>query len=151
MTTIKKGTQVRLQTTNGGDTIAILLEDYVPTYRALLQGAGGWFSVGPERIKSIKPVNNVKTLPVVIARMASWKLRALRQRLEAKLIEEIGAGKAGTREMFRRIDVMTAAGNELYQRGEQNPPAHSYVDVDQEVVLGDPATLIRSQHSYRVF
>lgn len=149
---IQKGTQVRLRTTNGGDTVATLLEDYVPTYRALLQGSGGWFSVGPERIKSIQPVAvNVNTLQVVIGRLESSKLRDLRGRLEAKLIQEVTAGQPGTREMLRRINVMTAAGNELYQRGEQNPPAPSYVDIDQEVVLGDPATLMRSQRSYRVF
>lgn len=148
---IKKGTTVRLQTTNGGDTIVRLLEDYVPTYCAVVQGTAGWFTVGADRIKSIRQAINVNTLQVVIGRMESSRLRSLRRRLEAKLLEEAKAGKPGTREMFRRIDIITAAGTELSQRGELNPSAISYVDVDQEVVLGDPATLIRSQRSYRVF
>lgn len=54
---IMKGAQVRLQTTNGGDSIVTLLEDYVPTYSALMEGSGGWFRVSAGRIKSIEVVS----------------------------------------------------------------------------------------------
>ena len=74
----------------------------------------------------------------------------MRRRLETKLLAEMAAGLPGTREMIRRIDVMTACGGELYKRGAQlDPPP--FVEVDQETVLGDPASLIRSRYSYRVF
>ena len=51
---------------------------------------------------------------------------------------------------MRKNDELTACGSELSKRGAQfNPP--SFAEVDQETVLGDPATLIRSQRPYRVF
>jgi hypothetical protein len=55
---ITKGAQVRLRTTNGGDTVVTLLEDYVPTYSATLATShGSWFSVEAWRIKSIEVVD----------------------------------------------------------------------------------------------
>lgn len=55
MAEIPKGTLVRLQTTNGGDTIVTVVNTYRPSY-------GGWFSlygldtfyVEPTRIKSVE-------------------------------------------------------------------------------------------------
>lgn len=62
-TRIAKDTLVRLQTTNGGDTIVTLLEDYRPTYSALFApSSGGWFRVAAERIQSITVIEQAAVL-----------------------------------------------------------------------------------------
>lgn len=60
--TIKRGATVRLTTTNGGDTIAVLAANYVETYDAVLDqktldGTGSFrFIVPAYRIKTIEEV-----------------------------------------------------------------------------------------------
>lgn len=53
---ILKNTQVRLLTTNGGDTIATLEADYRPSFPAFLSHKGGYFTVEAARIKSLQPI-----------------------------------------------------------------------------------------------
>jgi hypothetical protein len=80
------------------------------------------------------------------------RLQALRVRLEAQLIAQIQDGTAHARKhaFLREVNVITAAAEEIQSR--PLPPPHvPYVEVDQETVLGDPGTLVRSQRSYRVF
>lgn len=84
--------------------------------------------------------------------LRSWnsrRLQDLRKRIETKLLAEIAAGTAQARAkaFIREVDVMTAASEELHAR----PLTVPYVEVDQETVLGDHGTLMRSQRSYRVF
>jgi hypothetical protein len=52
---IRKGTQVRIRTENGGDCIAVLASTYRPTYFAELEINGMWFAVSPYRLLSIEP------------------------------------------------------------------------------------------------
>lgn len=92
----------------------------------------------------------MNSLPTVIGRLDSRVLRSLRRRIETELLTEIAAGAVGTSAMIRRIDVITAAGHELYQR-DALIPIPPYLEVDQETVFENPNTLIRSQRSYRVF
>lgn len=65
MNKILKGTKVRLQTTNGGDTETTLLEDYRPTYAGTFGTADGsyWFAVMADRIKSVTPIADAPADP----------------------------------------------------------------------------------------
>lgn len=57
-TPIPKGTEVRVLTNNGGDTIATLTQDYNPTYPAMLRTSyGSEFAIMPSRLKSIEPAS----------------------------------------------------------------------------------------------
>ena len=89
------------------------------------------------------------TLRNAVRTWNSRRLRDTRKRLETKLVEQIKSGTAQSRgsAFFREVDVMTACSEELLCR----PSTVPYVEVDQETVLGDPNTLMRSQRSYRVF
>jgi hypothetical protein len=52
---LKKGTLVRVRTTNGGDSIATLVEDYEPTYAATLRSTyDNTFIVEAARLKSLE-------------------------------------------------------------------------------------------------
>ncbi|MBR0693638.1 hypothetical protein [Bradyrhizobium lablabi] len=53
---ISKGTKVRITTTNGGDSVAVLLSDYRPTYCAVLDFNGACVVINAGRIKSIHAV-----------------------------------------------------------------------------------------------
>jgi hypothetical protein len=61
---INKGTKVRIRTTNGGDAVVTLLEDYRPTYTVCVEPScgRGYYFVSPDRLKSIEVV--VETLAV---------------------------------------------------------------------------------------
>lgn len=91
------------------------------------------------------------TLRNAVRKWDSSPLRGMRERLENKLLAQITCGTAQARgpEFLRDVNVMTACSEELLTRPiEYHVP---YVEVDQETVLGDPNTLIRSQRSFRVF
>jgi len=65
---IDKGTIVRIRTTNGGDNIVKLAEDYRPSYSVWVINEGyaagmSWF-LQASRIKSIEAVNNYWTAPM---------------------------------------------------------------------------------------
>lgn len=54
---IPKGTMVRVTTTNGGDSVATLAEDYRPTFTAFLINEYGMaFTIDPYRLKTIEAV-----------------------------------------------------------------------------------------------
>jgi hypothetical protein len=102
------------------------------------------------RIEEARGFQDIGTLRTVIGKLNSYKLRSLRRRLEGEVMAEITTGGSGSRSTFRKIAVMTAAGSELYHRGELlDPPP--YVEVDRETVLGIEGTEIRLQRSVRVF
>jgi hypothetical protein len=57
---IRKGTKVSLTTTNGGKTARILLEDYRPTYAAVISDqTGGYIVVPGYRIKNVEELKGV--------------------------------------------------------------------------------------------
>jgi len=63
MNKIEKGSLVRVRTTNGGEKCGHLLEDYVPTYRAVVGrmnaftgGFGAYAIIDATRISSIERV-----------------------------------------------------------------------------------------------
>jgi hypothetical protein len=86
----------------------------------------------------------------VAAGMDSYTLRHVRRTIEAEMLAAVAAGVSMTQAHIGQIELMTAAGSELYRRGELlDPPP--YVEVDQETVLGDPATVMRLQRAVRVF
>lgn len=68
---IAKGTIVRIRTTNGGDSIVKLGEDYRPSYHVWVinegYAAGMGYMLSPSRIKSIELVNNYWTAPMTEA------------------------------------------------------------------------------------
>jgi hypothetical protein len=51
-----KGTSVRVRTTNGGEMVAKLLENYRPTYDVVIEVINGYVIVPAWRIKSIEAV-----------------------------------------------------------------------------------------------
>jgi hypothetical protein len=53
---IPKGTTVNITTINGGDSVAVLLSDYRPTYCAVLDFNGACVVINAGRISSITPV-----------------------------------------------------------------------------------------------
>jgi len=55
--TIKKGTMVRIRTTNGGDSVCCLAEGYRPTYDAVIESRDPRFGrISAGRIASIEVV-----------------------------------------------------------------------------------------------
>ena len=68
---MKKGTLVRIRTTNGGDAVVKLLEDYRPTYSIAIENycyaAGHQWVMPAGRIKSIEVVFNYWTAPLTDA------------------------------------------------------------------------------------
>jgi hypothetical protein len=53
-----KGTKVRIQTTNGGDSVAVLLEDYRPHHSSVAVDFGhGCFVMWHDRIRSITEIS----------------------------------------------------------------------------------------------
>lgn len=62
---IAEGTTVRIRTTNGGETVVKLLEDYRPTYSVAVETDYGYrFLMLAERIRSIDVVINYWTAPL---------------------------------------------------------------------------------------
>jgi hypothetical protein len=56
MVAIKKGTLVRVRTTNGGEVVASLLDNYRKTYDVVIDINGACVVICPTRIKSVEPV-----------------------------------------------------------------------------------------------
>ena len=55
---ITKGIAVRIKTSNGGDTVAVLLENYRPTYDAVIVWGNSYAIIARERITSVEPVGD---------------------------------------------------------------------------------------------
>jgi hypothetical protein len=54
---IRKGTLVRLRTTNGGDGVFVLANHYRPTYACWIESAGRHSGyIEPSRIVSVDPI-----------------------------------------------------------------------------------------------
>lgn len=69
---IAKGTTVRIRTTNGGDTIVKLLEEYRPTYSVAVEpDYGHQFLMLAQRIRSIDVVINYWTAPLTAQEVAN--------------------------------------------------------------------------------
>jgi len=55
---ITKGIAVRIKTSNGGDTVSVLLENYRPTYDAVIAWGNNYAIIARERITFIEPVGD---------------------------------------------------------------------------------------------
>lgn len=51
---ISRGTTVRVRTTNGGDTVAVLAENHYPTYDVVLADRDAWFIIPSFRVSSVE-------------------------------------------------------------------------------------------------
>lgn len=52
--TISKNTMVHVLTTNGGEIVARLLEDYTTTFRLVLSRGSSYLIISPDRIKLVE-------------------------------------------------------------------------------------------------
>jgi hypothetical protein len=61
MKTIPQGAIVRVETTNGGETIGTLAQEYVPSYHLFIaeQPRRAEFAIEPGRIKSVEQVDSM--------------------------------------------------------------------------------------------
>jgi hypothetical protein len=53
---LSKGTLVKIRTTNGGETVAVLVQNYRPTYDAVIEHFGHCVVISPWRLLSIERI-----------------------------------------------------------------------------------------------
>jgi hypothetical protein len=51
---IRKNTMIRVLTTNGGEIVASLLEDYTPSFRVVLARGNSYLIISADRIKRVE-------------------------------------------------------------------------------------------------
>lgn len=52
--TIRKGTMVRVLTVNGGEVVAALLEDYAPSFRAVISRGNSYLIFSAWNVKRVE-------------------------------------------------------------------------------------------------